>query len=456
MIINQSLGGKAVNGTVVQKKVVPGETVKRGDFLVQGAAFRDDLLDVSASLSGTNQAGNTSCIALDESRVLLAYKNATDSKLYAVVHNINSDGTVSAGTPVEIANAVTGTLKALKLTGSLAVILWGDGSTTVRGRSLLISGNEITLASGGSFTDTTLGPVFDAVAIGDSHIAYACATGSYSTLKIIFRAVESSGSMLTEISETLSTTPYDSQKISLDCIPGNTYVYLLVCHSRGETDYKVNAIGVMFQKSNNTIVAVGTDTEVVGITNAAKAMKVVRTTGSNTFSLLWYNDASGQRMMMEQDVYLTMSSGLGITTNLQNARPVYDDFVPSTGNPFDAIYTGARLCAIFPYNTVSNGYLVAYQHVSKSGVPALGDLDIFYITGTSTEYYLSICRIDADRIYVVHSKSNSTSIITVGIYYPNAVRKAVAPSSISPRANGNLIGVAKQSGNGGDTIDVYT
>lgn len=145
-LLTSYAGNQTINGTPRRYTVKAGASVSAGDFV----EFIRDW--GSARLDDT--AGAVSAVALSDTKVLVAYYNATSDKYAALV--VDVDGTtVTAGEPIEISGPTSGAVSVAALSENKAVLSYIDASNHGAAEVLSVTGTTLTRGTGSVFSTAT-------------------------------------------------------------------------------------------------------------------------------------------------------------------------------------------------------------------------------------------------------------------------------------------------------------
>lgn len=95
--------------------------------------------------AGSNE-GPYGMVKLDDRKYLLVDLHGTNG-MYARVVTVASDGTMTSGTPVQVSSSVAALLKVVRLSPTLAMVVFGNASAYLYGVALSVSGSTITMGS---------------------------------------------------------------------------------------------------------------------------------------------------------------------------------------------------------------------------------------------------------------------------------------------------------------------
>jgi hypothetical protein len=139
-------GASTVNGVPRRYTVEAGASVNAGDFV--------EFIQKWGCARLGDTAGVVSAAALNDTKVLIAYYNATVDKYRALV--IDVDGaTVTTGTPIEISGPTSGSISVTTLNESKAVIAYTDASNHGTAEVLTVTGTTLTRGTPSVFSTAT-------------------------------------------------------------------------------------------------------------------------------------------------------------------------------------------------------------------------------------------------------------------------------------------------------------
>lgn len=139
-------GASAVNGVPRRYTVQSGSSVTTGDFV-------EFIQNWGCTRLGDTAAA-VSAAALSDTKVIIAYYNATSDNYAALV--IDVDGTtVKAGAPVEISGPTSGVISVAALSENKAAVAYVDADNQGTAEVLSVTGTTLTRGTGSVFSTAT-------------------------------------------------------------------------------------------------------------------------------------------------------------------------------------------------------------------------------------------------------------------------------------------------------------
>ena len=408
-LYGQNKGGTSINGIIKDYYAYAGEQISAGDLVeyVNGVANKTDCGEsVDTELSTAARAGYTiSAVALDENRVFIAHSYTSDYYLYGVVVTVK-------GTNIE-------------------------KSTDTQLSSTTYSGNQIS-----------------AVTLDENRVFIAHSTASTSNANNYLYGMICSidGATITVETDTkLSDSSYGGRSISAKLISMNT---VFIAHN-----YSANyhLYGLVCTISGTTITA-GTDTKLVGSSNAGQTISVCPLSNGNVF--IAHSRASNYYLygivVSIEGTTITAGSDTGLNNSSNTAKEIDTCLLPN-GN------------VLVLHNENINYNYLRGMVVSIDGTTLTRGTDIELNDAQYTGNEISSLLLSNGTIFVAHNDTNSYYLNAqiFGIDYDNNVPTnqisiTEYETQVRKVTTGLFDGVAKTSGTGGDEtghndiVKIYT
>lgn len=178
-ILNGQSGGLKVNGIEADCIVMSGQTIAKGDFL---EFVRSAVATSTPNPLGTGITINAvEAVKLTENQIFVVYHNKTDYFHYAIVVQINSDGTLSniTPTPVKSSSNVTDTSMFLeKVSDTQVVFCYSLTSQEKKVVLMSFNGTAITVGSHYAFSSSTYDYIQGIAVYDSTHIIVFYYSGS--------------------------------------------------------------------------------------------------------------------------------------------------------------------------------------------------------------------------------------------------------------------------------------
>ncbi len=420
-------GGAKINGIVESYLVAAGETISAGDFVSFINEDADEIVKnkvqrPSAGSAVVFESGSTSYISatvLSATSVLVAYRDNSNSGYGTAVVLTISGATITSGTPVVFESAAIVYCSAVALSSTSVLVSYQDGGNSGYGTAvvLTISGTTITVGTPVVFESAST-TYISAVLLSATSVLVAYrdnGNSNYGTAIIL----TISGTTITAgtpvVFESAST-----QYISATVLSATS---VLIAYSDNGNSYYDTA--VVLTISGTTITA-GTPV----VFESAISYNISATKLSSTSVLIAYRDVNNS--YYGTAIILTISG-----TTITVGTPV--------------VFESASTLNISAVLLSAISVLVAYSDVGNS---SYGTAIILTISGTTITVGTPVVFESAGTSDISAAVLSSTSVLVAYQDVGSSSQGTSVILTISQMLS--IVGVAKEAGTGGDTIDVYT
>lgn len=424
--------GVNINGIIESYKVAASENISAGDFV----SFLNGNVEggTDTAINTSSRTGSTiSAVALDDNRVFIAHNYGTNNYMYGIVVTVSKTAiTVGASTTLSTTDGNAGyRISVVKLSSDKVFIAHSYGASMYL-YGMVCTINDTTITKG---TDTQLnsakqyGYFISAVALSENKVFIA---GAYNSSSYYLYAIVCTinGTTITKGSITsLSSTTHTGDYINVTALSDSK---VFIAHSYSTAEYLYGMVCTI----SGTTITQGNDTQLSTIVNAGFAISAVALSDNKVFIAHGYGS----------DIYLygMICTISGTTITAGTDKKISE--IGSAGMAISTVLTGEDAVFI-AHSCATNAAYDLYGVICTINETSIvvGTDTLLVSAGTDVSNYLSATLLSDDKVFIAHSYN--TSYYLYGIV-------AMFASGVIPY-NGELLGIANQSGTGGDIIEVY-
>lgn len=448
-------GGLDINGIIEEYKVYSGGNVSAGDF-VSFINELEETLGGNIITPGTdNKVQNTaflgatiSAVQLTDTKIFIAHTySSSNYYLYGIVININADGTLSVGTDTLISNTKYSGLaiSAVQLTDTKVFIAHSySASKYLYGIVINIANDTITVGTDTQLSSTSQsGGGIVTTKLNSNKVLIAHNTFTNASEALLWGMVVniSNESVITHGSDTNLINGADcmGNKIAITTLT-DTKVFIAFSYASESTSYYLE--GEVLEISNNTI-TVFNYRQISFMDDPGRNISVVSMNASKVF--IAYNYENTNRGLEVAILNINNDNTISV------ARRTVISTVKNSGNIFNTIKLDVN--NIFIAHSYSNNMNLYGMIVNiANDIITIGlDTQLSSVASTGNVISSVVC---STKVYIAHNQGTSTSNSYLYLI-PASIESYVTNIKTLSSTDELIRGVAKKSGNSGNTIDVF-